>query len=106
MLSAIFEVHPGDGRMEAYLELAKELKPIIETIDGFIDNEHFESRRRPGWVLSHSTWRGEKSDIHWRTQARHHITQEKGRFTIFSDYHLRVSEITAGRSSARGSVHN
>jgi heme-degrading monooxygenase HmoA len=94
MFSVIFEVHPGDGKMEAYLDHAKELKPVIETIDGFIDNERFESRSRPGWVLSLSTWRDEKAVIRWRTQSKHHLIQEKGRFEIFSDYLLRVGEIT------------
>ena len=57
MFSVIFEVRPNDGRKDDYLELAKHLKPILESIDGFVDNERFESRLRPGWVLSHSTWR-------------------------------------------------
>lgn len=95
MFSVIFEVLPNDGRKDDYLEQAKHLKPILETIDGFIDNERFESQRRPGWVLSHSTWRDEKSVIRWRTEGEHHWVQEKGRFDIFSDYHLRVGDITA-----------
>ncbi|WP_071000341.1 antibiotic biosynthesis monooxygenase [Methylobacterium sp. C1] len=94
MFSVIFEVHPGEGKKDEYLGYAKELKPEIETIDGFIDNERFESRLHPGWVLSLSTWRDEKSVIRWRTQAKHHVIQEKGRFEVFSDYHLRVGEIT------------
>jgi heme-degrading monooxygenase HmoA len=95
MFSVIFEVHPAQGKRDEYLEQAKELKPIIETIDGFMDNDRFESRRRPGWVLSLSTWRDEKSVIRWRTQWRHNLSQEKGRSEIFSDYQLRVGEITA-----------
>lgn len=94
MFSVIFEVHPGKGKKDEYLAHAKELKPILEGIDGFIDNERFESRSRPGWVLSHSTWRDEKSVLRWRTQFRHHEIQEKGRFEVFSDYHLRVGEVT------------
>jgi heme-degrading monooxygenase HmoA len=94
MFSVIFEVHPADGKRDEYLAQAKELKSVIETIDGFIDNERFESRSRAGWVLSLSTWRDEKSVIRWRTQVKHHLTQEKGRFEIFSDYHLRVGEVT------------
>jgi hypothetical protein len=46
-------------------------------------------------VLSLSTWRDEKSVIRWRTQVKHHLTQEKGRSDVFSDYHLRVGEIAA-----------
>jgi hypothetical protein len=63
-------------------------------MDGFIDNERFESHLRPGWILSHSTWRDEKSLVRWRTQAKHHAVQEKGRFELFDDYHLRVGELT------------
>ena len=95
MFCVIFEVHPADGKRDEYLAHAKELKPEIEAIDGFIDNERFENRLRPGWVLSLSTWRDEKSVIRWRRQTKHHFTQEKGRFEIFSDYHLRVGEVTA-----------
>jgi heme-degrading monooxygenase HmoA len=95
MFSVIFEVHPNDGRKDDYLELAKHLKPILETIDGFVDNERFESQLRPGWVLSHSTWRDEKSVVRWRTEGEHHVVQGKGRFEIFQDYHLRVGDVTA-----------
>jgi heme-degrading monooxygenase HmoA len=95
MFSVIFEVRPNDGKKNDYLQLTKHLKPILETIDGFVDNERFESRLRPGWVLSHSTWRDEKSVVRWRTEGEHHAVQEKGRFEIFADYHLRVGDVTA-----------
>jgi heme-degrading monooxygenase HmoA len=95
MFSVIFEVHPRPERFDLYLDLAKELKPILEGIDGFIDNERFESTRRPGWILSHSTWRDEKSVVRWRTVAKHHETQQRGRDEVFQDYHLRVGEIVA-----------
>jgi heme-degrading monooxygenase HmoA len=95
MFSVIFEVRPGDGRRDAYLEHARVLKPELEGIDGFIDNERFTSRTRAGWVLSHSTWRDEKSVIRWRTHAGHHLIQGKGRSEVFADYHLRVGEVTA-----------
>jgi len=102
MFSVIFEVRPSEGRKDAYLEHGKALKPELEKIDGFIDNERFTSRTRPGWVLSHSTWRDEKSVIRWRTHAGHHLVQEKGRFEVFSDYHLRVGEVTADTHPPQG----
>src|SRR5215813_3561975 len=98
MFSVIFEVCPKKERFNDYLELAKHLKPIIEKIDGFVDNERFESSRRPGWLLSHSTWRDEKSVVRWRTEGEHHAVQEKGRFEVFADYHLRVGEVIADTS--------
>lgn len=101
MFSVIFEVLPQEGKKDAYLELAKHLKPILEKIDGFVDNERFESKRRPGWVLSHSTWRDEKSVVRWRTEGEHHAVQEKGRFEIFRDYHLRVGDVMADSDPPR-----
>jgi heme-degrading monooxygenase HmoA len=95
MFSVIFEVHPNEGRKDDYLDLAKHLKPILEKIDGFVDNERFESKLRPGWVLSHSTARDEKSVVRWRTEGEHHVAQGKGRFEIFQDYHLRVGDVTS-----------
>src|ERR1700751_363355 len=95
MFSVIFEVLPNDGRKDDYLDLPKHLKPILEKIDGFVDNERFESELRPGWVLSHSTWRDEKSVVRWRSEGEHHVVQEKGRFEIFNDYHLRVGDVTS-----------
>jgi heme-degrading monooxygenase HmoA len=94
MFSVIFEVLPNEGKKDDYLGLAKHLKPILESIDGFVDNERFESQLRPGWVLSHSTWRDEKSVVRWRTQGEHHAVQAKGRFDIFQDYHLRIGDVT------------
>jgi heme-degrading monooxygenase HmoA len=101
MFSVIFEVLPNEGRKDEYLELARHLKPILEKIDGFVDNERFESKLRPGWVLSHSTWRDEKSVVRWRTEGEHHVVQGKGRFEIFADYHLRVGDVTADTAPPR-----
>src|SRR5882672_3935391 len=95
MFAVIFEVQPKQERWDDYLGLAKQLKPKLEAIDGFIDNERFESKRTKGRLLSLSTWRDEKAVVRWRTQGEHHGVQEKGRFEIFEDYHLRVGEITA-----------
>jgi heme-degrading monooxygenase HmoA len=95
MFAVIFEVHPKPEQWDAYLNYAKLLRPELECIDGFIDNERYSSKRREGWVLSLSSWRDEKAVVRWRTRAKHHEVQEKGRFEVFRDYHLRVGEIVA-----------
>jgi heme-degrading monooxygenase HmoA len=102
MFSVIFEVQPKNDALDLYLGLAKDLRPILEQVDGFIDNERFESRRRPGWILSHSTWRDEKSVVRWRTVAKHHETQQRGRDEVFQDYHLRVGEIVLDTTPPSG----
>jgi antibiotic biosynthesis monooxygenase len=58
IFAVIFEVQPKKEAWDRYLELAKFLKPELEQIDGFIDNERFASQRTDGRVLSLSTWRG------------------------------------------------
>lgn len=102
MFVVAFEVHPAPGKKDEYLGLAKHLKPALESIVGFVDNERFESKRRDGWVLSLSTWRDEKAVVRWRTQGEHHRIQELGRSGIFSDYHLRVCEVTADSHPPEG----
>jgi heme-degrading monooxygenase HmoA len=95
MFAVIFVVHPKKERWDDYLRLAKQLKPKLEAIEGFIDNERFASKKTEGSILSLSTWRDEKAVVRWRTHGEHHGVQEKGRSEVFEDYHLRVGEITA-----------
>ena len=94
MFAVLFEVHPGPQQWDAYLGNAKLLRPELEQIDGFVDNIRYRSLTRDGWLLSLSSWRDEKALVRWRTQARHHEIQEKGRSGIFLDYHLRVGQLT------------
>ena len=86
----IFEVHPRPDQWDTYLTAAKLLRPELEQVDGFVDNVRYRSLTREGWILSPSSWRDEKSPLRWRTQARHHETQQRGRDEILRDYRLRV----------------
>lgn len=102
MFAVIFEVNPKPEQWDAYLGYARLLRPELERIDGFIDNERFSSQRRPGWLLSLSIWRDEKAVVRWRASARHHEIQQKGRAEVFGDYHLRVGEIIADNQLPAG----
>ncbi len=95
MFAVIFEVQPKSDRWNQYLDLAKQLRPELERIEGFIENERYKSQRTEGRVLSLSIWADEKAVIRWRTHAMHHGAQEKGRSEVFQDYHLRVGEVTS-----------
>ena len=55
MFAVIFEVLPKKERFDDYLALAKQLKPKLEAIDGFIDIDRLESKRTSGRLLSFST---------------------------------------------------
>jgi len=94
MFAVLFEVHPKSDQWDAYLGYATMLKPELEQIEGFVDNIRYRSLTREGWVLSLSSWRDEKALVRWRTRARHHEVQERGRTSVFLDYHLRVGQLT------------
>jgi heme-degrading monooxygenase HmoA len=94
MFSVIFEVHPKSDQWDAYLGYARMLRPELGRIEGFVDNIRYRSLTREGWILSLSGWRDEKALVRWRTQARHHGVQEKGRFEVLLDYRLRVGQVT------------
>ena len=93
MFAVIFEVEPAAGRQQEYLDLAAELKPALENIDGFISVERFSSLTTPGKLLSLSFWRDEAALIKWREHAEHRAAQKRGRGGIFKDYRLRIASV-------------
>jgi heme-degrading monooxygenase HmoA len=93
LIAIIFEVLPRAGRREAYLELAVQLRPVLEKMDGFLSVERFESLTTPGKMLSLSFWRDEEAVKAWRELSVHRSAQERGRGAIFEDYRLRVAAV-------------
>jgi heme-degrading monooxygenase HmoA len=93
MIAVIFEVWPKPEHKQHYLDLAAELKPILETIDGFISIERFESLTEKGKILSLSLFRDEAAVAAWRNVPQHRETQGKGRAFIFDNYRLRIAGV-------------
>jgi len=93
MIAVIFEVWPAEGEREHYLDLAAELRPLLNDIDGFLSIERFDSLSKPGKLLSLSFWRDEAVVAQWRQLEAHRSTQKKGRAGVFRDYRLRVAEV-------------
>jgi heme-degrading monooxygenase HmoA len=93
MIAVIFEVWPKPEHKREYLDIAAELKPILETIDGFISVERFESLTEKGKILSLSFFRDEAAVAAWRNVAQHRKSQAKGRATIFENYRLRIAGV-------------
>src|SRR5215467_1228478 len=93
MIAVIFEVWPKSERKKDYLDIAAELRPLLEKIDGFISIERFESLYEPGKILSLSFFRDEGAVRAWRTTNEHRLAQAKGRGEIFADYRLRVAGV-------------
>jgi heme-degrading monooxygenase HmoA len=93
MIAVIFEVYPKDGHKQDYLDIAASLRPLLDTIDGFISIERFESLSEPGKILSLSLWRDERAVEAWRKRETHRAAQAKGRAEVFMDYRLRIAEV-------------
>ncbi len=93
MIAVIFEFEPNAGKTDDYLDIASQLRPIVEGIDGFISIERFESLSQPGKILSLSFWRDEEAVKEWRNIAEHRQAQRDGRNGIFSDYRLRIASV-------------
>lgn len=93
MIAVIFEVIPGEGQKEPYLEMATKMRPLAEAIPGFISVERFESLTNPGKLLSLSFWEDEAAVIRWRQLAAHRGAQKAGREVMFDDYRLRVVSV-------------
>ncbi len=94
MIAVIFEVYPAKGKMGEYIDIATDLKPLLEKIDGFISIERFSSLVEEGKILSLSFWRDEDAINEWRNLETHRLAQEKGRGGVFSNYRLRVATVS------------
>lgn len=101
MIAVIFEVWPKAERRQEYLDIAAELRPLLERIDGFISIERFESLYEPGKILSLSFFRDEEAVKAWRNLAEHRAAQSKGRNELFSDYRLRIAGVIRDYGMAR-----
>jgi heme-degrading monooxygenase HmoA len=93
MIAVIFEVWPAEGRQQEYLDIAAELRPLLDGIDGFISIERFQSLSEPGKILSLSFWRDEAAVAAWRHVPPHRDAQHQGRAGIFRDYRLRIAGV-------------
>ena len=93
MIAIIFEVEPHVGKADAYFAHATNLKPLLETMPGFISVERFESLTQKGKFLSLSFWENEDAVKNWRTMEEHRRVQEMGRKAIFREYRLRVAQV-------------
>lgn len=93
VIAVIFEVEPADGETQTYLDIAADLRPLLDQIDGFISVERFQSLTSPNKYLSLSFWRDEEAVAAWRQMTRHRAAQSRGRSGLFLDYRLRVAAV-------------
>ena len=86
----IFEYVIKEGQAERYFDLATQLMPLVETFDGFLGVERYQSRTQPNRYLSHVLWRDEAAIEPWRNHPNHRAAQELGKAEIFEDFRITV----------------
>ena len=102
MILVIFEVTPEPERSERYFDLAAELRPELEQVDGFISVERFQSLTTENKYLSLSAWRDRDAVEAWYGSRNHRAAQQEGRESVFKDYRIRVAEVFRDYDMARG----
>ena len=93
MIAVISEVWPHPEQKDEYESLAAALRQPLESMDGFISAERFESCSEPGKYLSLSLWRDEAALAAWRNLDQHRTIMRRGRDGILRDYHIRACRV-------------
>jgi len=93
LIAVIFEVEPHGDKKQAYLDMAAEMRPLVEQVDGFLSVERFQSLTNPDKLLSLSFFRDEAALDEWRQLTQHRKAQTAGRTRYFKDYRLRVCQV-------------
>ncbi|CDL85317.1 antibiotic biosynthesis monooxygenase family protein [Xenorhabdus szentirmaii] len=93
MLAVIFEVELAENQSERYFDIATTIRPLLDSIPGFISVERFQGLGQNNKYLSLSYWRDEESIKQWRNTYQHREAQTLGRNGVFADYHLKVTVI-------------
>ena len=89
----VFEVTVKPDVGHRYFDIAAELKPELEKIDGFLSVERFESMVTPNKYVSLSFWRDGDAVARWREHGQHQAAQMLGKNEIFADFRISVAEI-------------
>lgn len=93
MIAVIFEVEPASDHKQDYLEIAADMRPLLNEIEGFVSVERFQSLTDPAKLLSLSFFENEEAVRQWRVLSHHRKAQSKGRGGVFVDYRLRVAHV-------------
>lgn len=102
MIAVIFEVTPDPEKSDRYFELAAALHETLDTVDGFISIERFQSLADETRYVSLSFWRDREAVDAWYQVPGHRNAQEQGRQGIFLDYRIRVAEVFRDYDMAQG----
>ena len=100
MFVVVFEVTVKPEVGHRYFDLAAELRPELDKIDGFVSIERFESMVTANKYVSISFWRDDEAVTQWRSQENHQLAQTLGKTEIFADFRISVCDVVRQYSMA------
>ena len=103
MIAVIFEVWPDPDHQDAYLDLAASLRAELESIDGFISVERFQSLTEEGKLLSVSFFENENSVVAWRNTLAHRRAHA-GLGVAVGAAEVQLERVAARRDAAAGDL--
>lgn len=93
MIVVLFELQAMPGQNQTYVDLVSKLTPMLDSMEGFISVECFQSTQNPEKIMSVTTWRDEEAVVKWRNVDAHLSAQSAGRDKVFKDYRVRVTSV-------------
>jgi len=94
VIAVLFEGEASASAQSEYLDLAAELRPLLQDNPGFISIERYQSLTTPGKILSLSFWENEEAIAAWRKLPEHRSAQHAGRERVFANYRLRIAVVS------------
>lgn len=91
IIAVIFEAEPAVDHMQDYFDIASDIRPMRDEIDGFVSVERFQSLNDPKKLLSLSFFKNEEAVRQWCVHCQHREAQSKGRDGLFVDFRSRVA---------------
>lgn len=90
MIAVLFEAQAMPEKQQRYFEVAAQLKPLLQDIEGFISIERFRSTSHPDKFISLSWWQNEQAILDWKQNSVHQKAQCEGKASIFNHYTIRI----------------
>jgi len=94
MIACIIEFRVRPGMEARHQEVLLPLLDKIDGEDGFIAKETYEHIRNRGELLTVSWWRDRAALDAWMRDRDHQVAIRAGKSEIFSEYRIRLAEVT------------
>ncbi len=92
----VFRSRLREGVERAYYEVAAEMSRIVQTMDGFVDEGHYQTP--DGERVTIVRFRDAAAQREWANHPDHRAAQSRGRDEFYAWYDLSVGEETYASS--------